>query len=113
MKKLSLVLILSILLTSCGAGLSGNFAGSAALSQKNFSYIKNVKGVSQATYILGIGGLSREALAKEAKEGMLSKTPLKDNQALANVTVDYKTSSFLGVYATVKCVITADVVEFK
>ena len=113
MKKLSLLLILSILLTSCGATLGGNFTGSAALSQKNFSYVRSVKGVSQATYILGIGGLFREALAKEAKEAMLSKTPLKDNQALANVTVDYKNSGFLGVYATVKCVISADVVEFK
>lgn len=44
---------------------------------------------------------------------MLSKTPLKDNQALANVTVDYKNSSFIGIVATVKCVITADIVEFK
>lgn len=113
MKKLSFLIFLSILLTSCAAGLSGNFSGSAALTQKNFSYVKNVKGTSQATYILGIGGLSREALAKEAKESMLSKTPLKDNQALANVTVDYKNSSFIGIVATVKCVITADIVEFK
>ena len=113
MKKLFLLLILSILLTGCGAVLGGSFSGSAALSQKNFSYIRNVKGSSQATYILGIGGLSREGLAKEAKEEMLSKTPLKDNQAIANVTVDYKTSNFLGIYATVKCVITADIVEFK
>jgi hypothetical protein len=113
MKKISFLLILSILLTSCAASLGGNFVGSASLGQKNFSYVKNLRGTAQATYILGIGGLSREALAKEAKEEMLAKTPLKDNQAIANVTVDYKNSSFIGIYTTVKCVITADIVEFK
>ena len=51
MKKLSFLIVLSILLTSCAAGLSGNFSGSASLTQKNFSYVKNVKGVRIQTKV--------------------------------------------------------------
>jgi hypothetical protein len=62
---------------------------------------------------LGIGGLTKNALVDEAKQDMLSKSPLKANQALANVTINYKGSYFVGpVYHTMVCTVTADVVEF-
>lgn len=118
MKKLILksvsILTLSFLLISCAAGLSGTMAGSAALNSANFSYAqKNVQGRSKATYVLGIGGMNREAIVNEAKEKMLENNPLKNNQALANLSVDFKYSSFLGVVNTVKCYVSADIVEFK
>lgn len=108
------ILSLSFLLTSCAAGLSGNMSGSASLNSANFSYAqKNVQGQSKATYILGIGGMNREAIVNEAKERMMENTPLKDNQALANLSVDFKRSSFFGIVNTVKCYVSADIVEFK
>lgn len=118
MKKLILksafIVSLSLLLTSCAAGLSGTMSGSAALNSANFSYSqKNVQGESKATYVFGIGGMNREAIVNEAKEKMLENTPLKDNQALANLSVDFKYSSFLGIVNTVKCYVSADIVEFK
>jgi hypothetical protein len=87
---------------------------SASLNSANFSYAKqNIIGKSQATYVLGIGGLAKETLVNEAKQNMLTENPLKNNQTLANLTVNLKKSYYLGVYSTVKCTVTADIVEFK
>ena len=108
------LLLFTVLLTSCAASLAGNMSGSAALSSNNFSYVqKNVHGMSQATYILGIGGMKREAIVNEAKVKMLANNALRDNQALANLSVDFKHSNFLGIVKTVKCYVSADIVEFK
>lgn len=108
------VVSISIFLTSCAAALSGMVTNSAALGQANFTYVKkNIRGTAKATYILGVGGMSREALVQEAKENMLANMPLKANQAIANVIIDYKVSStFVGFVLTHKCTVSADVVEF-
>ena len=120
MKKNSFIqiFVLTIIVigfTNCASILGGNLQGSAALNQSNFSYVKkDIKGSSTATYIFGIGGMNRQAIAAEAKENLLKENPLKDNQALANITVNFKASSILGIiYQTTKCTITADIVEFK
>ena len=118
MKKLILksvfILSLTVLLTSCAAGLSGSMSDSAALSSNNFTYAqKNVQGMSEATYVFGFGGMKREAIVNEAKQMMLANNPLQNNQAIANLAVDFKYSSFLGIVNTVKCYVTADIVEFK
>ncbi|MCG8184212.1 DUF6567 family protein [Tenacibaculum piscium] len=118
MKKIILksmfILSMVLLLSSCAAGLSGFMTDSASLSSNNFTYAKkNVQGVSQATYVFGFGGMKREAIVNEAKQKMLKNNSLKDNQALANLSVDYKYSSFLGIVNTVKCYVSADVVEFN
>ena len=45
---------------------------------------------------------------------MLVASPLKGNQALVNLTVNFKSSYYLGfLVMTQKCIVTADVVEFK
>ena len=113
--KSSLVIILALSIASCSAVHSGAMENSASLSSANFSYVKqNIEGKAQATYVLGIGGLAKETLVNEAKQKMLAENPLKDNQTLANLTVNYKRSYYLGlIYSTVKCTVTADVVEFK
>jgi hypothetical protein len=112
--KITLFTAIAALLTSCSAGHSGYMANSTSLSSANFSYIKqNIKGDATATYILGIGGIAKETLVNDAKQNMLAENPLKNNQALANLTVNFKISQYLGLYATAKCTVTADVVEFK
>lgn len=74
---------------------------------------QNIVGESTATYVLGIGGEGRQSLIMEAKKNMLKDNLLLANQALANVSVSYKTTHFLGFLATeVKCIVSADVVEF-
>jgi hypothetical protein len=89
-------------------------SGSASLDAPNFMYKKqNVFGEAQATYVLGIGGVARQSLIVEAKKNMLKANPLLKNQALANVSVSYKSTGFLGIIVvTVKCNVSADIVEF-
>lgn len=105
---------LCFLLTGCLTTQLGFMSDSASLNAPNFKYKKqNIFGESTATYVLGLGGAGRQSLILEAKRNMLKGNPLDANQALANISVSYKTSHFLGFLATdVKCMVSADVVEF-
>jgi hypothetical protein len=50
----------------------------------------------------------------DAQKRMILSNPLKKNQAIANLTVNFKkTYIYFGVITTVKCVVTADIVEFE
>jgi len=112
--RTSFILCVTVLFSSCAAGLTGYMNNSAALSSNNFSYVKqNLQGMSQATYVLGIGGMKREAIVDEAKQNMLENYKLQDGQTLANTTVNFKYSNFFGIVATTKCYVTADIVEFE
>ena len=104
----------AILISSCAAFHTGIMQNSASLSSANFSYVKqNIKGEAKATYILGIGGLSKQTLVDNAKQKMIATNTLKSNQAIANVTVNFKSSYCLIFYSRVRCTVTADVVEFR
>jgi hypothetical protein len=113
MKKI-LLLAIVLILSSCAAGLTGSMSDSASLSSNNFIYAKrNIQGKSQATYVFGFGGMKRDAIVAEARENMLTNTTLKNNQAIANLSVDFKKSTFFGIVNTIKCFVSADIVEFK
>jgi hypothetical protein len=100
------------LLTSCAGLHNGYMNNSTALSEANFSYVKNdIRGTSTATYVFGIGGMKKQTLVDEAKKNMLSN-PLGRNQALVNQTVNFKYAFYLGIVTKVTCTVTADVVEF-
>ncbi len=112
--KYIIAITIAISISSCAAIHSGYLSNSVALNSANFSYVKqNIKGEATAVYVLFIGGLAKETLVDEAKQQMLASSPLMNNQALANTTVNFKTSCFLGIIWTVNCTVTADVVEFK
>ena len=113
--KFTLAIVIATSIASCSAVHLGSMENSASLSSANFSYVKqNLEGKSQATYVLGIGGLAKETLVDQAKKKMLADNPLKNNQTLVNLTVNFKNSYYLGlIYSTVICTVTADVVEFK
>lgn len=108
------MLSITSILTGCIATQVGNMSGSASLSSPNFLYKKqNIFGESKATYVLGIGGEARQSLILEAKKNMLKENPLLKNQALANVTVSYKNTNFMGfLVVVVRCNVSADIVEF-
>ena len=113
--KVSLIALFIASLSGCAAFHSGYITDSTALSQANFSYVdRQVQGYSRATYVFGIGGNARQALVDEAKEKMRLEEPLGDNQAYANITVNWKNSYIIfGIVMTVKCTVTADIVEFN
>lgn len=102
----------AISLTSCALH-SGYMNNSAALNQANFDYVeRGLTGSASTTKVIGIGGLGKSAIVDEAKRDMLKNNSLKANQALANVTVNWK-RSFLILVEKNKCTVTADVIEFK
>jgi hypothetical protein len=110
-KNLLYFLLLITCLSSC-AFHGGVISGSASISSKNFKTVNSAKGVANATRILGIGGLSKDALVAEAKKNLLEKYPLKDGQVLANITVDFK-NTFILLYTQTKVTMTADIIEFN
>lgn len=108
------MLAIALMFTSCASLHSGYLNNSTSLTQANFSYVeRNVQGVSTATYILGIGGLSKETLVNSAKMNLMEDALLKDNQAVVNTTVNFTTTYYLGLIIKVTCTVTADVVEFR
>lgn len=100
-------------LSSCALH-NGYMVNSASLSANNFSYQKmNVSGTSAVTYVFLLGGLSDEYLVNDAKVDLLNKNPLQPNQALVNLTIDWRTTYVLPFSITKRCTVAADIVEFK
>lgn len=116
MKKVLLkaaTVIFAVLFVSSCAFHSGLMQNSASLSSANFTYVKpSVRGEASASYVFGFGGLGKQALVDQAKQKMIASYPLKSNQALSNITVNFK-NTFILVFRQVKCTVTADIVEFK
>lgn len=114
MKTLKLFIAIAIIVfatTSCATHW-GMMTGNASLSSNNFKITKIATGSATATKIFGIGGLGKDALVLDAKKNLLQNYPLRDGQALANVTIDIKTS-FIFFVIKEKATVTADIVEFK
>jgi len=114
MRKIKLFGVLTIftfILSSC-AFHSGMMTGNAALTTNNYKLVKIASGTASTTKIFGIGGLAKDALVLSAKKDMMQNNPLKDGQALANVTVDFKYSSFVIVMKE-KVTVSADIIEFE
>ena len=111
------ILVSFLAFSSCASVLSGynSFGTSTVLGAANFDYVKkNVSGKSEVKYILGLGGNKKEAMINEAKQNLFANHELRNNQALANVTVDFKNKMILGtVVQKITCTINADIVEFR
>jgi hypothetical protein len=90
------VILIVMLFSSCGmntaltATLNYNVTN-VTLSQKNYKVVGLVTGKAQATYVLGIGGLSHKALVAMAKADMLKQATLMGSaRAVVNVTTEEK-----------------------
>jgi len=105
------IVIVAFTASSCATHW-GTMNGSASLSSNNFKIVKMASGTASTTKIFGFGGLAKDALVLEAKKDMMQNYPLREGQALANVTIDFK-NSFMFFVNTNKVTVTADIVEFK
>lgn len=107
------ILALFVALTQSCAYHTGYMNSSVSLSSNNFVYVKrDVQGSARALYVFGFGGLKRQALVNEAKQNLLQNYQLQNNQALADVTVNWKQTLILPVMIY-RCTVTASIVEFK
>ena len=104
MKKLLTRVVMAvaavILLSSCGVNqyLTSNKnlnQTNVVFSQKNFHVVKTVEAEVSATYVFGIGGLSKKALHNNVVAELTKKAQLTGSQALINVTVHNSGKFFL------------------
>ena len=105
-----------IFLASCGASqyLTNNTnlqQTNVVLSQKNFHVVKTVESEVSATYVFGIGGLSKNALKANAVAELTKKANLTGSQALVNVTIKSSAKVFV-VFAKTTYYAEGTVVEF-
>lgn len=92
LSKIVMAVAAVLLLASCG--ISQNLTTNAnlnqtnvVLSQKNYHVVKHVEAEVSATYVFGIGGMSKKALHENAVAELTKKANLTGSQALVNVTV--------------------------
>ena len=105
-----------LLLASCGISQNLTYNSNVnqtnvVLSQKNFLVVKTVKAETSATYVLGIGGMSKKALQNNAVAELTQKANLTGSQALINVTVK-STGKFVLIYGKTTYYAEGTVIEF-
>ncbi|MEB2781514.1 DUF6567 family protein [Algoriphagus sp. C2-6-M1] len=82
------------------------------LSENNYKVTDQVTGSAKATYVLGIGGLSKKSLVEAARQDMYSKANLVGgSKALVNETFDTKSSFFI-LFWKKQVTTSASVIEF-
>jgi hypothetical protein len=104
-------------LTGC-VGVAGTVSNNltqtqVVLSDDNFKVVGQAYGEASATYICGIGGLSRKALYNNAVSEMTKNANLKGSQTLTNTTMHYSTQMITPFYVKVTCSASATIVQFK
>ena len=116
LSRVAMAVAAVILLASCG--VTSNLAFNAnqnetnvVLSQKNYHVVKTVKAEVSASYIFGIGGLSKQALRNNVIAELTKEAGLTGSQALINVTVHNSSKMFL-VYNKLTYHAEATVIEF-
>jgi len=102
MRCLEMLVIAAVLmsgLTSCG--VTGHMISNynvaqtqLVLSKDNFRVIGDVEGRAGATYVFGIGGLSKKAVRENAIADMYRNARLTGAQAVNNITTTVKVRSY-------------------
>ena len=109
----------AILFTSCGIATGVNATGyepthaEVHLRDNNFKVVGMARGEWSATYVLGIGGFSKEVLLNNAISDMYEKANLKGSQAIINVTNAVSIRSIAwGLYTERTVIVTGTIIEF-
>ncbi len=117
-KLLVLALVLgSLMLTGCAAHLmsvtNNNLTQTeTVLTQKNFKVIGQAEGKAVATYICGIGGLSKKAIRANAIAELHKAANLKGSQTIINVTVKETLGGVVPFWVKHYYTATGTVIEF-
>lgn len=109
--------VASVLLLS-GCGVNMNLVNNhnlnqtnVVLSQKNFHVVKTVEAEVSATYVFGIGGLSKKVLHDNVVAELTKNAGLTGSQALVNVTV-HNSAKVILCYSKVTYHAEGTVIEF-
>jgi len=118
-RNLLLVVIFQVIVTGCGVNSSltnntYNATTNVELSRKNYHIIKRISGTANATYIMGIGGLSSQSLMEEAKKEMFNSIIDKEDEAYAviYVTVEKHQKLIFPFYYKKSIIVSGYLIEF-
>ena len=118
MKKLFLICAVSFIvlcLVSCGVASSIPLSiteTKVMLAENNFKVIGQAYGEASATYICGIGGLSKKALKNNAINEMSKNANLTGAQTLTNITTNMSIKMITPLYMNITYTATANIIEF-
>ena len=116
MKKLFLIVSLCLFLCGCSAHMYNASNHNVTetqivLDKANFKVVGPVQGTAKATYIFGIGGLSKKSLKGNAIADMYKNANLTDSQAVINVNCKQRASIILFA-GKVEYTATGTIIEF-
>ena len=116
LSRIAMAVAAVLLLASCGVTSNLTFNANqnqtnVVLSQKNFHVVKTVEAEVSATYIFGIGGLSKKALHDNVVAELTKAAGLTGSQALVNVTF-HNSGKFFYVWNKITYHAEATVIEF-
>jgi len=92
MKTLKFILLAAsaILFASCAVNKNTSepvtIPVSVGVNQNNFHFVKMVQAEESATYVFGIGGLSKKAMTQNAVAKMIEEANLSGSQTICNIT---------------------------
>jgi len=114
---LSILFLGTLLTTGCGINRTGyNYNNQenrtvVNLNGKNFRVVKSVEASQSATYVLGIGGLTKNNLKNNAVAEMYRNANLTGSQTIINVNVT-QSVAFYVVFHKVNVKAYGTVIEF-
>ncbi len=119
MKVSKLLLAIATVAAVSGCGMSSYLTSNqnqnsttVVLSDNNYTVVRTVEATASATYVFGIGGLSKKALMSNAMSELSKKANLKGSQALINVSTKTHVESIL-VWMRYTVVTHGTVIEFR
>ena len=108
----------AVLLSGCGvhSSLTSNvnlIQTNVVLQEANYHVVDNVTAEASATYIMGIGGMSRRALKETAVAELVEVANLKGPQALVNVSVKMSVQNVYVFWSKITYTATGTIIEFE
>lgn len=118
-KKTLPLLAVLIMATSCGVHNAmftnvNNNVTNVELSESNYRIVEKVTGEATATYIFGIGGLSKKTLTENAKSNMFNTADLEGkSRAITNIVTETYYKSITPLYVERTVTVTGYLIEFE
>ena len=115
--KFFLVAIVAAIFASC-AGINTTPLGhnlqetKVILKEANYKIVGQVEGEWSATYVFGIGGLSKKALTNNAISEMYKNANLTGSQQIINVTTTTSIEQWV-VYTKKRAIARGYIIEFE
>ena len=114
--KLLFVAGLLAVLSGCSAHLNTlalvSNSPEVILRENNFRVVGMAKASTSINYVLGIGGISRDAVRENAVAELFKNAKLKGSQALINITERVSVTGLPPIFATYTITTVGTIIEF-